>query len=343
MTEELPRLQDAEPEPVAVWKTGRKKGRSRLRKQVSRHLGYYALRVAHAIICRLPWGVGRALAWLSGSVAYLVLKRERDIAWQNLTRVYGEKKSRTEIRAMIREVFRNSAGIIIDWVILRRWSRERLEARFPQVAATLRQIERDVRATGSGMIFMTAHLGNWELLGHLFSRITPGLIMPLAKRLYFPKYDAFLHWLRTEHGLEVMRSDESPRKMIQAVKNGVALSFLCDQDLRTNSGVFVDFFGKPTYTVTFPVDLARKLEVKMIGIFLVKEGRSFRALYEPPFDVPRTGDATAEVLAWTQKWTSVLERFVREYPTQWAWIHPRWRSTPEKPRLQLDSKRRKEK
>jgi len=354
MTEEFPNLEGIEipsdpplAEPPgqgrdAVWKTGRKKGRSRLRKQISRNLGYVAVRAVHAVVCRLPWPLGRALAWICGSVAYTILKRERDIALQSLTRVYGADKPPSEIRRMVREVFRSSAGIIVDWVILRRWPRGKLEARFPHVAETLRQIERDVRATGSGMIIMTAHLGNWELLGHMFSQFTPGLIMPLAKRMYFPKYDEFLHRLRTEHGLEVMRSDESPRKMLQAVRNGVGLSFLCDQDLRTNSGVFVDFFGLPTYTVTFPVDIARKLGVKMVGIFLVKEGNSFRAIYEPPFDVAKSGDDAADVLAWTQKWTTVLEAAVRRYPTQWAWIHPRWRSTPEKPRLQLDSKRRKE-
>ncbi len=333
------------PEPpvreAPVWKTGRKKGRSRLRKRISRNLGYAGLRIAHAVVCRLPWPVGRALAWIAGTAAYCILKRERDIATQSLTRVYGKEKSAADIQALVRDVFRNSASVVTDWVILRRWPREKLRARFPQVASTLEAVASVMRASGKGTVAITAHIGNWELLAHSYCQFAPGILVPLAKRLYFEKYNDFVHRLRAGPGLQVIYSDESARKMLRALKDGKQLSFLCDQDLRTNSGVFVDFFGLPAYTVTFPVDMARKTGVDLVFSVLVREGGGFRHIYHRFGALPRTGDESADVLQATQAWTRFLEDVIRQYPTQWAWIHPRWRSTPDSPRLQLDSKGKK--
>ena len=104
--------------------------------------------------------------------------------------------------------------------------------------------------------------------------------------------------------------------------------------------IFVDFFGKPAHTVTFPVALARKLNVKMVAAFLVREGGSlrrkthrFRFVRTELFDVPRTEDEQRDIVEGTQEWTSRLEDVIRQYPVQWCWTYPRWRSTPEHPRL----------
>lgn len=326
-----------------VWRTGRKRGRSRLRKRISRNVGYAGFRLAHALVSRLPWVMGRALGALVGWCAHVILKRERDIATQSLTRVYGQVKSAAEIRRIVRGVFRHTVSIIIDWVIVRRWSRERVARKFPEVVETIRALEAEVKRLGTGVVAITAHCGNWELLAHFFSLFAPGLLVPLAKRLYFEKYQDFIHHLRTEHGLELLYSDESARKMIRAVRDGKVLSLLCDQDLRTNSGVFVDFFGLPAYTVTFPVNVALKAGVPMAFCILVKEGPAgFRVIYRTPYALDRSGDEEAQVLAATQKWTSILEEEIRERPEQWSWIHPRWRSTPDKPRRQVDPVKRKE-
>jgi lauroyl/myristoyl acyltransferase len=197
------------------------------------------------------------LAWIAGGGAYCILKRERDIATQSLTRVFGAEKTPAQIQKLVRRVFRHTASVIIDWVILRRWRREKLERAFPNVVASVLAAEAEIKSLGTGVIAITAHCGNWEMLALFFSRFAPGLLATVAKRLYFEKYNAFLHRLRTEQGFDPTYSDESPRKMISRVQDGRCWAFR-DQDLRTNSGVFVDFFA-PAYTVTFPIEIARKM------------------------------------------------------------------------------------
>ncbi len=319
---------------------GRKRRRSRARKRLSRHLGYAGLRLAHAVISRLPLALGLALSRATGYLAYLVSSASKQHALESLRRVYGRELSERQIRRRALEVFQHSIATAVEWVIVRRWSDAKLYGEYREVAEGLRQLAREIRATGGGIVGLTAHLGNWEVLSLLYHRFAPGVLVPVAKPAYFEKYQQFLHRLRTEDGMDVIYTEASHRRMVRAIRRGQMLGMLPDQNLRTNSGVFVDFFGRPAHTVTFPVALARKLDVRMVSAFLVREGGSlrrkthrFQLVRSELFDVPRTGDEKTDLLEGTQEWTSRLEEVIRRYPEQWCWTYPRWRSTPEHPRL----------
>jgi KDO2-lipid IV(A) lauroyltransferase len=286
------------------------------------------MRVAHAVVCRLPWPVGRGLAWVGGTAAYYLVRRERRFAVENLTHAFGEERSPAEIRVLAREVFRHVAAGVIDWLILRRWSPEKLRKRFPEVCEQFREMARKAEASGAGVVAVTAHCGCWELSAFFANQFTPGRFAALAKRTYFEKYNDFITRLRTERGFEIIYTDDSPRKMMRTLKEGKILSLLSDQDLRTNSGIFVDFFGRPAYTVTFPVQLARKVGVKMAVCLLLREGKSFRFAFEDPYELPQTGNKEADVLEGTRIWTRKLEEYIRKYPQQWIWFHRRWRTRP---------------
>ncbi len=315
--------------------TGRGK-RHRWKRKLSRHAGYVLGRLLHAIVSRIPFSASRAASWILGSGAYVVLSRDRELAVRNLGRVYGHERSPSEIRALARQVFRHSASVYVEWAILRRWPSERLHAVFQKVAAALQETQRTVLSTGTGVVGLTAHLGNWEILSLFCSRFTPGLLVPVANRIYFRKYHDFIHRLRSETGLEVVYNDESARKIIRAVREGHLLGLLPDQEVRTNASVFVDFFGLPAQTASFPVRLARMLGVKMTMVLLVREGRGYRVIDRGLFDVPRTDDERSDILHGTQLWTRMLEEEIRRRPEQWTWMHNRWHGTPDRPRRHLD-------
>ena len=321
------------------YKARRKKRRrrSRVLKRISRFCGYCGLRFAEATIARLPFRAGMWLSRFAGALGYYFAHTSRRIAIENLTRVYGEELSPKEIRIMVRRVFQNTVGTAIEYFILRRWSTEQLEAAFPECAKGIRQLETDVKATGGGVVGLTAHHGNWEVLSLFVARFAPGLLVPIAKPAYYQRYQDFIDRLRREDGAEVIYNTESPRRIIRAVKKGQLLGILPDQDLRTNSGVFVDFFGKLAWTVTFPVGMARRLNVPMTYCVLVRDDatlqrRGYHFVYKGFFHPPRTEDEQSDLQEGTAQWTRILESIVREDPDQWSWIYQRWKSTPDRPR-----------
>ncbi|MGQ9589391.1 MAG: lysophospholipid acyltransferase family protein [Planctomycetota bacterium] len=309
-----------------------RKPRSRFRKALSRYSGYALLVALHAVVSRLPLALGRALARLAGSIAYRILPRSRELALENLRAALGRERSEAEIRAIARAAFRNAAISVVEWAILRRWKPERLLREFPEVCEVIDRLEADVRSTGSGVVGITGHFGNWEVLSLFFGRHKPGFLVPVANRVYFHRYQEFFHRMRTGCGLEVVYSDESPRRIVRAIQRGAVGAFLPDADVRTNSGIFVEFFGRPTYTVAFPMQLARRLGVSYLLAFLARDGSRFRLDYSGLRSAPRTDDEERDVAQATQEWTRLLEEEIRRDPSQWAWMQPRWRSTPESPR-----------
>jgi KDO2-lipid IV(A) lauroyltransferase len=318
--------------PVHIKRQSRKAGRSQLRKLISRNLQHFCLRLGHALLSPLPLPLGRGLGWVGGTLGYWALGHERKIALANLSRVFGGERTPREIRRLARAVFRHAATVALEWIILRRWPLERLRASFPEVEAGLAKFERDVKATGLGVVGLTAHFGNWEVLALFYSRFTPGLLAPVAKRAKLERTQEFLHRLRSGEGVDVVYTDESPRKLLRAISAGKLLAFLPDQDLRTNSGIFVDFFGKPAYTVILPVRLARRTGAKMVLCLLLREGKGFRLVVDGPFDIPRSPDEEADIASGTQHWSHLLEAQIRRCPEQWVWFYPRWRTPLERPR-----------
>jgi KDO2-lipid IV(A) lauroyltransferase len=125
----------------------------------------------------------------------------------------------------------------------------------------------------------------------------------------------------------VIYTDEPPRRLLEAVREGHLLGLLPDQNLRTPNGVFVEFFGRLAYTTTLPVNLVRSTKKPMVLVLLAREGEGFRLVVRQ-IAMTWTGDRREDFLRNTQAWSSALEEEIRKAPGQWMWIHDRWRTQP---------------
>lgn len=299
-------------------------------RSLRRLAAYLAVRLAHAVVCRLPFRLGRQLGWLAGGCAYHLGRRPRQIALSNLRASFPELPE-TAVRALALASFRTAASAVIDWAILRRWPTQKLRARFPELAREVESTARIWREAG-GLVGFTAHFGNWEVLSMIFSRLAPGLIVPVANRHRSTRLHDFVHRLRRETGLEVLLSEQSARKMILAVREGKVLGLLPDHEVRTNGAVFVSFLGRPAYTATFPVALARRLRAPSCFILLRKTAGGFQLVTRPVFEFQWSEDESADLLGGTQQWSRLLEEEIRKDPGQWTWMQDRWQHQPGRPR-----------
>ena len=278
----------------------------------------------------MPLTLGRWLGATVGTACYFGLRRERAIALANLTSAFGDSHSPSELRLMARRVFRSTVTTFIEWIVIRRWPRARIEKTFGYLRQDLQGLGNDVASQPAGAIGFSAHFGNWELLLMLYSFFNPDGLVGLAKPSKSPKMRAFLKELRCVHTVGMVYTDESPRKLMRALRGKKLLGFLADQDIRNNRGIFVEFFGRPTHTVTFPVALGRKVGAPMVLCLLAREGKKFRVIRTPLEPVQKTEDEDADLEAATQWWTSELEKAIRGAPEQWLWFYPRWRTEPGK-------------
>lgn len=176
---------------------------------------------------------------------------------------------------------------------------------------------------GKGVLFYTAHLGNWELsaFAHaLLSRPMHVVVRPLDN----PLIDGMVARLRGLSGNFVIGKKEFARGILKALAANEAVGILADQNAGLNDGEFVQFFGKAACAQTGFAKIAAHSGAAVIpgfAIWSAAEGRYILRFYPP---VAMTGDAHRD----TQRLHEVLEAVIRAYPDQWLWIHRRWKTRP---------------
>ena len=292
--------------------------------KTKRYYTYYILAIAGFCVAILPLRVGYWLANLMGKVAYAVLKKERGVAFQNLRDCFPEKTA-AEREKLVRTVFTNLAKNGVELFNIYKLKKSNVDRWI-----TVEGLEKTERALsrGKGFIMLACHFGNWELMSVYFSLIGyPSNI--IARRVYFDRYDRFMQNLRASKGINVVYRDESPRKILKALRNNEALGIIADQDIDSIDGVFVDFFGRPAHTSTAPVALALATEAQIIPGFLVREKNNrHRLLIENPIEIEKKSTKEETLKFNTQKWSRVVESYIRKYPGQWVWMHKRWKTKP---------------
>ena len=118
-------------------------------------------------------------------------------------------------------------------------------------------------------------------------------------------------------------------RILRLLRQGELVGVLLDQNVSWQEGVFVNFFGEPACTNTGLALLALKTGASVLPVFNFRQadGR-YRAVIGPEIPVIRTGDKDTDVEKNTELFTSVIERYVREYPDHWFWLHQRWKTRP---------------
>jgi KDO2-lipid IV(A) lauroyltransferase len=182
---------------------------------------------------------------------------------------------------------------------------------------------------GRGVIFLTAHLGAWELgaFAHAL-RGTP--LNVIYRALDNPLLDRLVSRYRSLSGNRLIEKKESARGILAALARNETVGILADQNTLPEEGVFVQFFGIPACTTAGIARIALRSGAAVVPAFCVweKELRKFRIVYARELEFPVNGDTERDVQAATQQMASVIENYVRQYPDQWLWIHRRWKTRP---------------
>ena len=185
----------------------------------------------------------------------------------------------------------------------------------------------DGQRRGKGVIYLTGHIGAWELSS--FAHALYGFPLHfMARPLDNKRLDALVNRYRTLSGNKAVFKNESARAMLRILKENGTLGILADQNTLPQEGVFVDFFGKAACTTSGIARVALHTGAAVVpGYAYWDEGiRKYRLRFEPAVELIRTGDAERDVLENTQRFTNIIEQIIREHPEQWVWLHARWKT-----------------
>jgi KDO2-lipid IV(A) lauroyltransferase len=184
-------------------------------------------------------------------------------------------------------------------------------------------------ASGRGVLIFTGHFGYWEMLA-IAHGLEIGPLSLLARSLDNPWLEAMLKRIRTCTGNPIIYRRGAVRRVIRALSANQAVGIPIDQHIHGADAVQVEFFKRPVATTSSVAALALRTGAVVIPVFaLGLPGGRYRLIYEHPVSPPVDAGPEA-VKELTQRCTDVLERYVRQYPELWLWMHRRWRdTTPE--------------
>ena len=302
-------------------------------KRTRRSLRVWAIRAGLSFGALLPFRVAWALGGLVGRVAWLVGRRDRELALQHLAFALPELPE-AERRAIARGTFLHYAHGAAEVAQISRIDSD-LE-RYVTYVGEGEALLRAAHAVGKGLIFVTGHLGSWELLARRIVRSgIPSVV--IAARSWDRRIDALADDFRSRGDVPTLFREDagSGRALLKAMRAGKALGILIDQDTHVQS-VFVPFFGHLAATPRAAADLALRFGCPVLVGWSRRRGPKAGDGYalevqEVTYD-PSPADAEAEAVRITATCTARIEHAIRQAPAEWVWMHQRWRTNPPEPR-----------
>jgi KDO2-lipid IV(A) lauroyltransferase len=183
---------------------------------------------------------------------------------------------------------------------------------------------------GRGIIGITAHCGNWELMAIAFGlQITP--VAVVAREMKKDYFSRVLEKIRTQYGNRIIYRDNGVREMLTYLKANGTIGILPDQVVKPPHGMLVDFFGRPAWTTFMPAKLAIKTGSAILPFFIHREnGRNIMTI-QPELELLASGSEEERILDGTRRMNRALEEQILRHPTQWNWLYRRWKGVDEVP------------
>ena len=298
-----------------------------LPKRLKNTLIYHSVRLLIAIMNLIPRRLALTLCDALGLVAYLCAAGTRHQTLNNLSLAFGEEKTLRERKRMTRQVFQNLGRNAVDAIRLPKINAENVD--------DLVEVEgihylEDAYKAGKGVVAASGHIGNFELLG-AYLALKGYEVTVVAATLYDPRLDVLLRNNRMKGGLHIEKREYATSAVLRALRKGHIVGLLIDQDTRVH-GTFVQFFRRPAHTPVGPAILADRTGAPIIPMAIHRRDDDTH-LITIRSPIPSAGHSKDAIQITTQAYTTEIENFIRHAPTQWVWMHDRWKT----PSLQVAS------
>ena len=266
------------------------------------------------------------LGRLLGNLSYSLATKRRRIALINLNIAFGNKKSNKEKKEIIKNSFIQVALSTLQslWVLKQPRRVKQLIEGDPSGLDLVKKC----LLRRKGIFFLTAHYGNWEIMGIDHGYRGMCKLHSIIRRLDNPHLNEVALKFRTVSGNGIFCRNESLLQIVRALKNNEAVAVMMDQNT-AKGGVFVDFFGRKAATARSLARLSYRTGTPIIPFFCYPtEKGTYRVKYGPELTLKKTGHKEHDIIEWTQACEKFIETTIRDTPNPWIWAHRRWKTRP---------------
>ena len=290
-------------------------------------LEYSAAKSVFTILGHLPpsaaMGIGRGV----GAIAYWLAGDLRRTAATNLRLAFPEK-TEEERAQLVRGCFDSMGRLMGFFSQMSSRSEEELKQLID--VQGWENLEAAKKDNGHKLLLYTGHLGAWELTSFGFSLLGHRFIF-LVRRIDNPLIEQMVDRVRTRFGNETIDKLSAGREMLRILRHGKkSIGLLPDLNTLDDEAIFVDFFGVPAATTFLFAKFALRTNTPIIAVFSPwsEEKGKYLIVVEKPVSFERTDDEEENVRRLTIGLTQRIENQIRLYPSQWLWVHKRWKTRP---------------
>jgi len=283
-------------------------------------LEYISIKLLRAVFMIIPLKFVYLIARMLGIFTYHVIRIRRDVTMENLRHSLGEKFSEKELRKIACKAYINIGITFMEMLIIQRFTGHILEIVDMSDSYVLkRSIDK-----GNGVIVVSCHFGNWELNGAAIGTLNIPITV-VVKRQSNPYIDNMINLNRTGFGMNIITQGVSVKYIVKALRKNEAIGLISDQDAG-KEGIFVDFFGRKASTPRGAAQLSLKYKTPIVVTMIVRtDNGKYKSIFK---EITVNENDTIEIV--TQRYTTVMEDIIRQFPEQYFWMHRRWKTEEAK-------------
>jgi KDO2-lipid IV(A) lauroyltransferase len=290
------------------------------RTKLQDYAEYIALKIVIFLIRLFPFSFAVKVGEVIGVVSYYSVSFRRSHVINMLTQSFPEK-SQKEIELITRNTYKNFVRTVIEIIFFPTMPDDKIKK---LLVCTNEHLVKESYAAGKGTIFMSAHLGNWELTALAYSKIYPMSVVVANQSNVL--VDKMMDNVRTNQGFStISRDGMSFRDVMKALKRNEIVAFLADQDAGYG-GIFVPFFGRLTSTPKGAALFALKAKCPIIIALGIRQKNGVMKVEFTQVPMPNSGDLNNNIEIINTFYLKKLEDIVRRYPEQWFWFHRKWKT-----------------
>lgn len=282
-------------------------------------LEYFLLNFLSFVISRFSFYFARKIAKVLSLIFFYFIPIRKKIVKKNLKIAFPYLKD-DELNRLIKRIYLNLCLVLVEILYLPYLKKEQIE----ELVKVNSELVTDELSKNKGLIFVSAHFGNWELMAIASALKINKTYSIVIKPLRNPYVDDYINQWRTKFGNRIVPLGISIKNIFRELKEKRIVALLADQRASINS-MEMEFFGKKTHVYEGPAVLSIKTGAPLIFAIAIRQPDYSYLIELVKIPVPDIEDDNQKVYEITKNYIQLLEDYIRRYPDQWFWFHNRWK------------------
>ena len=283
-------------------------------------LEYYLLKALSFFISRLSLNSARRFAVFLAHIFYYLIPIRKNVVHNNLKIAFSELSDK-EIKKLAKKTYKNLFIVLLEILYLPHLKKENIEN---LIHIKNPEVINNALSLNKGLIFVSAHFGNWEILALAAALKLKTQFSIVTKPLRNPFVDQYINNWRTKYGNKIVPLGLSVKNIFRELLEKKIVALLADQRAGENS-IKLKFFNRQTHVYEGPAVLSIKTGAPLIFAIAIRDNDYTYHVHLQEIPQPDLENEQARIKLMTERYISLLEDYIRIYPEQWLWFHNRWK------------------